>query len=143
MEHLPYITQEDMRAEAELFQAVYTSLIREIDRGESLRGKLNDFQLQQAVAHAKDGMGVLSYERRQTMNAIFENFSAIYRSDGRAAAAVWASQNFGCSLSDAVSADRADMRARIEELALLIQMKETELLQLYREIHGLQQLLAE
>ncbi|MBB3110205.1 hypothetical protein FHS18_002272 [Paenibacillus phyllosphaerae] len=141
MEQPPTITMEDMLNEAALFQSVYPDLIHEIERGERTRGKLNEFQLLQAIAHAKSGLGILNYERRQIINAIFDVFSVIYHTDGRPTAEVWASQNFGCTLQETRKADTTEVENRIHELTLLIQMKESELLQIYRELHMLRQYL--
>ncbi|MFC5650963.1 hypothetical protein ACFPYJ_17980 [Paenibacillus solisilvae] len=137
------ITLEEMMSEAELFQSVYSELASEIERGESTRGKLNDFQLMQAVAHAKDGLGVMSYERRQIINAIFEAFSAIYRRDGRPSAEIWATETFGCIRSEVKREDLKVIEERMVELNQLIQLKEKELLQLYREFHMMNQYLAQ
>jgi hypothetical protein len=141
----PLITIEEMITEGELFQSVYSELIQEIERGEHARGKLNEFQLMQAVAHAKNGLGVLSFERRQTINAIFETFTSIYLKDGRAAAEEWAQQSFGCSSSSekASTAGNTEVLLRIKEISRLIQEKETELLQFYREFYMLERYLAQ
>lgn len=72
------ITLDEMQREAQLFQSVYPDLIGEIARVESARGKLNDFQLMMAVSYAKNGLGVLSYERRQTINAISSRVSSLF-----------------------------------------------------------------
>ncbi|BBH22509.1 hypothetical protein Back11_38540 [Paenibacillus baekrokdamisoli] len=141
MDNISTITIEEMITETELFQSVYPELSSEIERGENTRGKLNEFQLMQAIAHAKNGLGVLNYERRQIINAIFEAFSAIYRSDGRASAEVWAYENFGCREIQAEREDLSAIRDRMEELEQLIQWKESELLQIYREFHRLKQYL--
>jgi hypothetical protein len=141
VENRSLITLEEMITESELFQSVYPELTSEIERGENARGKLNDFQLMQAIAHAKNGLGVLSYERRQVVNAIFGTFSNIYRKDGRASAEVWASETFGCSKKDGNKEDRTEFVIRMEELEQLIHVKETELLQIYRELHMLKRYL--
>jgi hypothetical protein len=134
------ITVEEMMTEAELFRSVYPELIREIDRVESTRGKLNDFQLMQAVAHAKTGLGVLSYERRQTINAIFDTFVNIYRKNGRTSAEKWAGESFGCISIVAAEAgeDTSELVSRIRELTRLIEQHESDLLQLYRELYMLE-----
>ncbi|MBW7457270.1 hypothetical protein ACFOLF_22155 [Paenibacillus sepulcri] len=145
MQDRSLITMEEMILEAELFQSVYPDLIGEIDRGEVAHGKLNDFQLMQAVAHAKNGLGVLSFERRQVINAVFDAFTTIYRKDGRGSAERWAKQSFGC-FSSSLSVkekDIADIVMKIDELSRLIQGKESELLQLYRELNMLQRYLAQ
>ncbi|MDF2661545.1 MAG: hypothetical protein K0Q94_4336, partial [Paenibacillus sp.] len=66
------ITEDDMIREAELFQNIYPIFAEEIDRAEAIRGRLNDFQIMIAASRAKDAMGILSWERRQIVNAIFE-----------------------------------------------------------------------
>lgn len=133
MENRSLITLEEMKTEAELFQSVYPELSSEIERGENARGKLNDFQLMQAVAHAKNGLGVLNYERRQIVNAIFGAFSNIYRKDGRTSAEVWAIETFGCSKKEVKTEEKTEIIVKMEELEHLIQVKENELLQIYRE----------
>ncbi|GGG14451.1 hypothetical protein [Paenibacillus abyssi] len=158
MQNAPIISLEEMMTESELFQSIYPDLIGEIDRVEHVRGKLNDFQLMRAVSYAKNGLGVLSYERRQNINAIFEVFSEIYRQEGRESAHQWASDTLGCEvpvlqvdelneLSNVVPVDASedaseyvsnDARARLEELSSMIQEKEADLLQLYREYYQLQ-----
>ncbi|MFS0728073.1 hypothetical protein [Paenibacillus sp. 1P07SE] len=132
------ITIEDMLAEAELFQAIYPDLIGEIERIEHTRGKLVDFQLMQAISYAKNGLGVLNYERRQIINTILEQFSAIYRKGGRIEAAQWAQETFGCYSETVEPETGSEALPRIEELSALIQEKETELLKLYREYYMLQ-----
>ncbi|MFC4775236.1 hypothetical protein ACFO9Q_00375 [Paenibacillus sp. GCM10023252] len=139
MQNRPIITQEEMLTEAELFRSIYPVLIGEIDRVEQARGKLNDFQLMLAVSYTKDGLGVLSYERRQTVNAIFDTFTSIYRKSGRIPAEIWAKETFGCS-TEAIRRDEdtSEIVQRMDELAKIIQEKEAELLQLYREFYTLQ-----
>lgn len=132
------MTIEEMKTESELFQTVYPDLIGEIDRIENTRGKLNDFQLMMAVSYAKNGLGVLNYERRQTINAIFESFAEIYRQEGRFAADQWARLNFGCGQELEDDDERRIVRARIDELSTVIRDKETELLKIYREYYLLQ-----
>jgi hypothetical protein len=149
------ITVEEMLTEIELFQSVYPDLIGEIERVENTRGKLNDFQLMLAVSYAKNGLGVLSFERRQTVNAIFTAFTNIYRKEGLKAADQWAKDHFGCQSDAADTADTQNEEdpaeagleeetiqqedaqaaaARIEELSSIIREKETELLEFYREL---------
>lgn len=140
MEHAQVIPLEDMLSESDLFCAVYPDLIGEIDRIERKRGKLNEFQLMLAVSYAKDGLGVLSFERRRKINAIFEAFTARYRSEGRDAADLWARETFGCSEAsgaDAGMEDIPDAASRVGELSALILRKESELLKLYREYYRL------
>jgi hypothetical protein len=129
---------EKMQTEAQAFQSVYPDLIGEIERVESARGKLNDFQLMMAVSYAKNGLGVLSYERRQIINAIFTAFTNIYRNEGRTAANQWAFEHFGCGVNPLSNEDTRDVETRIEELSTMIRDKETELLKLYREFYMLQ-----
>ncbi|WP_020615026.1 hypothetical protein [Paenibacillus daejeonensis] len=133
------ITMEDMLAEAELFQAIYPDLAGEIERIENARGKLNDFQLMQAISYAKNGLGVLNYERRQIINSILDQFSAIYRKGGRYEAIQWAQETFGCySEPQAMAESTSEAQPRIEELTHIIREKEAELLKLYREYYTLQ-----
>ena len=133
------ITMEDMLAEAELFQAIYPDLIGQIERIENARGKLNDFQLMQAVSYAKNGLGVLNYERRQIINSILDQFSDIYRKGGRYEAIQWAQETFGCySEPQAPTESASEAQPRIEELTHIIREKEAELLKLYREYYTLQ-----
>ncbi|WP_197479978.1 hypothetical protein [Paenibacillus swuensis] len=126
-----------MVTESELFQSVYPDLIGEMERIENARGKLNDFQLMLAVAHAKNGLGVLSYERRQIINAIFDSFINLYRKNGRMSAERWAKETFGCYIESELE-DVSDVVVRIEELHHLIHDRETELLQMYRELYMLE-----
>lgn len=156
MQNPSLITVEEMLTEIELFQSVYPDFIGEIERVESTRGKLNDFQLMLAVSYAKNGLGVLSFERRQTLNAIFTAFTNIYRKEGLKAADQWAKHHFGCQSTALHTEDtqqeehheEADIEepainnediqeasARIEELVSIIREKETELLEFYRELH--------
>ncbi|KIL34357.1 hypothetical protein SD71_20205 [Cohnella kolymensis] len=155
MQNPSLITVEEMMTEIELFQSVYPVFIGEIERVEKARGKLNDFQLMLAVSYAKNGLGVLSFERRQTINAIFTAFTNLYRKEGLRAADRWANEHFGCqsddlyiedtqTLEDSVEAgieestlnneDVQEASARIEELSSIIREKETELLEFYREL---------
>ncbi|TJY44027.1 hypothetical protein E5161_01110 [Cohnella pontilimi] len=137
------ISIQQMQTEAQAFQSVYPDFISEIERVESTRGKLNDFQLMMAVSYAKNGLGVLSYERRQIINAIFAAFTNIYRNEGRIAANQWAYENFGCGVMPLSSEDTRDVHTRLEELSTMIRDKETELLKLYREYYVLQTYLGE
>lgn len=133
------ITMEEMLTEAELFQSIYPDLTGEIERIENARGKLNDFQLMQAVSYAKNGLGVLNYERRQIINSILDQFSDTYRKGGRYEAIHWAQETFGCySESPAPAAPTSEAQPRIEELIHIISEKEAELLKLYREYYNLQ-----
>jgi hypothetical protein len=139
MQNPSLITVDEMKTERELFKSVYPDLIGEIERVEKTRGKLNDFQLMMAVSYAKNGLGVLNYERRQTINAIFTGFTNLYRMEGRIAADLWAKENFGCDFSgDESEAINEEVAARLDELSTLIRDKETELLKIYREFHMLQ-----
>lgn len=152
MQNPSVITIEEMMTEVDLFQSVYPDLIGEIERVEKARGKLNDFQLMLAVTYAKNGLGVLSYERRQTVNAIFTAFTDIYRKEGLIAADHWARETFGINnrtLSDEEVAegetgipepaiddeDVSLIEHRLEELSSIIRERETELLDIYREYH--------
>jgi len=133
------ITMEDMLAEAELFQAIYPDLIGEIERIENTRGKLGEFQLMQAVSYAKNGLGVLSYERRQIINSILEQFSIIYWKGGRYDAIQWAQETFGCYAEPPTGeAQDSQVQGRLEELTVRIREREAELLKLYREYYMLQ-----
>jgi len=69
----------------------------------------------------------------------------MYRKDGRGMAERWAKQTFGCfSSSEMMKAeDMSDIVSKIDELSRIIQGKESELLQLYRELNMLQRYLAQ
>lgn len=160
-----------MVLEAEEFSHVYPILMNEIHHIERVRGKLNDFQLMLAVSRAKDSMGILGWERRQTVNAILEKYAHIYREFGREEADEWVQNTFGFMLPadsydtelkeeaepglegqeqlDAEAADEhqqlheeigeadSSVRLHIQEISHLIAVKESELLQLYREFYRL------
>ncbi|MFD2613144.1 hypothetical protein [Paenibacillus gansuensis] len=144
MEHqAAEVTIEEMVMEAELFRRVYPDLIGEIDRVERTRGKLNDFQLMLAVAHAKNGLGVLSYERRQVINSIFALFTTIYRKNGRYTAEKWAVDTFGVEKTVETREDLEEVAKTVKELTELIEEKENELLQIYREYYLLKTYLEE
>lgn len=134
------ITERDMIQAAEQFHEVYPLLLEEIDRIEALRGELNDFQLMLAVSKAKDSMGIMSWERRRLINAIFETYMDVYRMEGRSMADQWVVETFEmepASLQRQLTAQK-EGASRIEELSRLIMERESELLQLYRELHALQ-----
>lgn len=142
-----------MMKEAALFQAIYPVFIEEIDRVEALRGKLSDFQLMRAAARSKDTMGSLSWERRQTVNAIFDMYIELYREYGREAADEWVILTFGSSRKAIVERTRKfpgerpespnpNVESRIEELSRLLLEKEAELLWIQRELHLLHGLVA-
>ncbi|MDQ6419573.1 hypothetical protein RB620_09025 [Paenibacillus sp. LHD-117] len=140
-------------------------MINEIDHIESVRGKLNDFQLMLAVSRAKDSMGVLGWERRQTVNSILERYSHIYREYGREHADDWVEVTFGLIVERSYAAESdeaeeitaspdpeiaasaseeedevsAQVSLRMQEISSLIVVKESELLQLYREFYMLSQ----
>ena len=159
----PLISEHEMIKETELFYKIFSVFINEIEQIESTRGKLNDFQLMQAVFRAKDTMGViLGWERRQTVNSIFEKYMHIYRAFGRAKADEWVTITFGYSITmrnetepdatpelpnsenslledEETSSNHKNAEPRVEELSRLILEKEAELLQLYREFYLLQQ----
>ncbi|MDF2838040.1 MAG: hypothetical protein K0Q63_3680 [Paenibacillus sp.] len=94
-----FVSEEDMVLETEEFAYVYPILMNEIEHIEKLRGKLNDFQLMLAVSRAKDSMGIVSWERRQTVNAILEKYAHLYRERGREEADEWVWVTFGFSLA--------------------------------------------
>ncbi|WP_168120439.1 hypothetical protein [Paenibacillus sp. HB172176] len=157
------ISEEDMVLETEEFSKVYPILMNEIDHIERVRGKLNDFQLMLAISRAKDSMAILSWDRRQTVNAILEKYAQLYRESGREAADAWVDETFGFILrlsedeeaeADSLVPRNAEMAAkeledareseassriarRKQEISGLITVKETELLQLYREFYKL------
>ncbi|REK76284.1 hypothetical protein [Paenibacillus paeoniae] len=154
------ISEDDMVKESIEFANVYPILMNEVDRIESVRGKLNDFQLMLAVSQAKDAVGILGWERRLTVNAALEKYASIYRESGREEADYWVAETFGFMIDwsqtteegmpeeqpsspnaevDALSTDGAAEPAepRLEEISGLIAEKEAELLQLYREYHRL------
>jgi hypothetical protein len=93
-----FVSEEDMVSETEEFAYVYPILMNEIEHIEKVRGKLNDFQLMLAVSRAKDSMGIVGWERRQTVNAILEKYASIYREHGREEADEWVAVTFGFSL---------------------------------------------
>ncbi|WJH33763.1 hypothetical protein N6H14_27745 [Paenibacillus sp. CC-CFT747] len=141
MEKLSPVTLEEMKSEAKLFQSVYPELVGEIIRIESSRGHLSEFQMMAAVSHAKKGLGVLSYERRQSINLIFESFKQIYLEHGFNEAHRWAQEVLGCGddLPYAGSQlGQKDKEDRLRKLSFLIQVKESELLELYREYYQYQ-----
>lgn len=158
----PLISEHEMIKETEIFYKIYTVFIDEIDQNESIRGKLSDFQLMQAVSRAKDTMGIVGWERRQTVNSIFQKYMDIYRVFGRAKADEWVKVTFGYSIKirnerepealselpkpdnslsedEETSSEHKNAEPRIQELSRLILEKEAELLQLYREFYLLQQ----
>ncbi|MBM7566255.1 hypothetical protein GT003_15785 [Paenibacillus sacheonensis] len=150
-----------MVQETELFHKIFTVFRHEIDQIENTRGKLNDFQLMQAVLLAKDTMGVVGWDSRQTVSSIFEKYMHIYRTFGREKADEWVTITFEYSVSTSEyeginsTLGRPDTEdgytvgeeegiltnktSRIDELSHLIVEKETDLLQLYRELFLLQQ----
>ncbi|MCR2807077.1 hypothetical protein [Paenibacillus soyae] len=156
MDHL-IISEDDMVKESAEFSKVYPILIHEIDHIERVRGKLNDFQLMLAVSRAKDSMGVLGWERRQTVNSILEKYAQIYREYDRESADEWVFITFGYrvdsgyeteaeTMAETTSAhpqeeidNDVDVSSRMQEVSNLIVMKEAELLQLYREFYLLSQ----
>jgi hypothetical protein len=142
-----------MIQEAALFQAIYPVFIEEVDRIEATRGKLSEFQLMRAAACSKDVMGNLSWERRQTVNAIFEAYIEIYRKYGRESADEWVVLTFGSSRKAIVERGRKfagerpqtgdpNVESRIEELSRLLLEKEAELLWIHRELNLLQGMIA-
>lgn len=147
------ITEQDMAEEAALIQAIYPIFIEEIDRFEAARGKLSDFQLMRAAARSKDAMGNLSWERRQTVNAIFETYFEKYRQYGRKGADDWIVLTFGSSRKAIVQrvyghnegysgSGETSVGSRIEELSRLLLEKEAELHWIHRELSLLQGLVA-
>ncbi|TNJ61572.1 hypothetical protein FE784_34070 [Paenibacillus hemerocallicola] len=144
------ITEEDMIREAELFQNIYPIFAEEMDRVEAIRGRLNDFQIMIAASRAKDAMGILSWERRQIVNAIFESYMEKYSRYGRQEADEWVIESFGCRPSPrlafgdkriAGNRETDEMTGlKIEGLSRFILEKEAELLQLYRELFELMEL---
>lgn len=146
------ITQEEFLAAAELFRTAFPSFVGEIERVEAERGKLNDFQLMLAVTRAKEGLVILGWDCRKTVNAIFDTYVGIYKAEGRGAADEWAEFTFGCSriavqYPEYVTYMEADedaevpiaitLEERIAELTAQIQQQEVELLQNYRELYRL------
>lgn len=160
-----FISDDDMVIETQEFAKVYPILIHEIDHIERARGKLNDFQLMLAVSRAKDSLGVLGWERRQTVNSILEKYAQIYREYGREAADEWVHITFGFMIessydeapempaqlserpnpetdvpaSEETGEASGDVSSRLYEISHLIAVKESELLQLYREYYRLSQ----
>ncbi|MDF2713192.1 MAG: hypothetical protein K0R28_117 [Paenibacillus sp.] len=146
------ITEQDMMEEAALFQAIYPVFIEEVDRVEAARGKLSDFQLMRAAASCKDVMGNLSWERRQTVNAIFDTYIDIYRNYGREEADEWVILTLGSSRKAIIERGHKltgehpgnhdpNVGSRIEELSRLLLEKEAELLWIHRELSLLQGLI--
>lgn len=136
----PSITEQEMIEAAELFQTVYPFFIEEIDRVEAMRGKLNDFQIMLAVSRAKDAMGILSWDRRQTINAIFDTYMEMYRLYGRNVADKWVEKTFSYAPPETQNSRQRyeDTQQRNIELSHLIAEKEAELLRIYRELYLLQ-----
>lgn len=158
----PLISEDEMVKETELFYQIFSVFIQELDGIEQTRGKLNEFQLMQVVYRAKDTMGILGWERRQTVSSIFDKYMHIYRVFGRAEADEWISLTFGYSIpkssfpvaesprdaadpgeapaEDEQTSDNSQYTAlRVETLSRLILEREAELLQLYREFYLLKQ----
>ncbi|TMV48777.1 hypothetical protein FE783_17180 [Paenibacillus mesophilus] len=138
-----------MMEEAALFQEIYPVFIEEVDRIEAARGKLSEFQLMRAAARGKDIMGHLSWERRQTVNAIFETYIDIYRNYGREDADEWVVLTLGSSRKAIIERgykhnweypgnSEPNVGSRIEELSRLLLEKEAELLWIHRELSLLQ-----
>jgi hypothetical protein len=136
----PSITEQEMIEAAELFQTVYPFFIEEIERVEAMRGKLNDFQIMLAVSRAKDAMGTLGWDRRQTINAIFETYMEMYRLHGRREADKWVEETFSYMPPETQGSSQGpeDTQKRIMEISRLIVEKEAELLRIYRELYLLQ-----
>ncbi|RAP77416.1 hypothetical protein [Paenibacillus montanisoli] len=99
------ITEIEMIKEKESFYKVFSVFIGEIDLIERTRGKLNDFQLIQAIYHAKDTTGILGWDRRQTINSIFEKYMHIYRAYGRDEADDWVEDTFGFRIERTIGAE--------------------------------------
>lgn len=143
----PLISEHEMIKESEIFHKIYSVFINEIEQIESVRGKPNDFQLMLAVSRAKDTMGILNWERRQTINSIFEKYTHIYRVFGRSKADEWVRVTFGFegsfesveSGAEVMEIEYKNHVPRFQEISRLIVEKESELLQLYREFYLLQQ----
>lgn len=143
------ITPEEYDAAVELFRSAYPAFINEIDRIEVERGKLNDFQLMLAVTRAKQGLVILGWDCRKTVNTIFDTYVDIYRVSGRAEADKWAEDTFGCSrlvmffpeqsnLVVNVDSENKGVKEKIAELTRQLNEKEAELLHIYRELYRLQ-----
>lgn len=142
------ITPEEYDAAVELFRSAYPAFINEIDRIEMERGKLNDFQLMLAVTRAKEGLVILGWDCRKTVNTIFDTYVDIYRVRGRAEADKWAEDTFGCSslvmffphqsLVKDEHTENQGVKEKIAELTRQLNEKEAELLHIYRELYRLQ-----
>ncbi|WP_308635524.1 hypothetical protein [Paenibacillus silvisoli] len=162
----PIISEQDMVKEKEAFYAIFETFIGEIELMERTRGKLSEFQLIQAIYHAKDTVGILGWDRRQTINSIFEKYMYIYLAYGREEADEWVEITFGFRIERAMEVEPEalsesqgqvhlepepsyfneepktsynPLELRVKELSLRIMEKESELLQLYREFYSLQQ----
>lgn len=135
------ITEEEWKQAVELFNRAYPFFIDEIERVESERGKLNDFQLMRAVSRAKEGLIILGWNCRRALNAIFDAFVDLYRKSGKAEAEDWAEATFSSSRIHVPREEEVQpdyMNPRIYDLKMLIQAKEAELLLLYQELVELQ-----
>ncbi|MUT67090.1 hypothetical protein [Paenibacillus sp. NEAU-GSW1] len=155
------ITKEEFAAVSDLFRQAYPYLIHEIERVESERGKLNDFQLLRAVSRAKQSIAVVNWDYRKMVNAVFDAYVEIYKETGRKEADEWAIVTFGCSRYIKISSedqsnidendareqhdklDEASLHILMNELTLQMEAKEAELLQLYEQFQRLQKLARE
>lgn len=151
-------TQEEFAAVSDLFRQAYPYLIHEIERVETERGRLNDFQLLRAISRAKESIAVVNWDYRKMVNAVFDAYVDKYKETGRKEADEWAIVTFGCSryikissdeLSDAQENDTtehdeqfdaASLQILMNELTLQMEAKEAELLQLYDQFKRLQKL---
>ena len=95
MEEESLITHEEYLTSAELFRSAFPAFAAELQRVEALRGKLNEFQLRQAVAMATGSIVILGWNCRKTIGAIFDVYVELYREEGKSAADQWVEATFG------------------------------------------------
>lgn len=141
-EQTTIITEEELQQSIALFNEAYPYFIDEIERVETLRGKLNEFQLMRAVWLAKERLVILGWNCRKTVNALFEAFVDIYKETSKEEAQAWAEGTFGANREHVQvtedSSEQNAMNIQIVELKLQIQEKEAELALLYNKLAELQ-----
>jgi len=138
------ITEDELQQSITLFNEAYPYFIDEIERVESMRGKLNEFQLMRAVSRAKQRLEIIGWNCRKTVNALYEAFVDIYKESGKEEALSWAEGTFGANREHVPgngaegAAELTGVSLQIVELKLQIQAKEAELQQLYDKLVELQ-----
>ncbi len=143
MEEESLITHEEYLTSAELFRSAFPTFAAEVERVEARRGRLNDFQLMQAVSKATDSIVILGWNCRKTVAAMFDVYAEIYRREGREAADKWVEATFGVSYSPEAGEVRQSLLEAMDRVHILIKAKEAELQLLYRELHELRTRLEE